>query len=139
MSKTIELARHLETLHINDMYKTDFYWTWDKTDDEIDAVFTVADALRDLRERNKSTRIFDSGTPVVAASANRRMCGIWVALHMVTCSPVGSTTTLRGSMKAGINRCWRYSRSITMPPSRAFAIAASTSPPVPASPESKTQ
>ena len=25
MSKTIELARHLETLHINDMYKTDFY------------------------------------------------------------------------------------------------------------------
>ena len=50
MSKTLELARHLETLHINDMYKTDFYWTWDKTDDEIDAIFTVADALRDLRE-----------------------------------------------------------------------------------------
>ncbi|MGP1419500.1 MAG: knotted carbamoyltransferase YgeW [Sphaerochaetaceae bacterium] len=61
MSKTTELARHLESLHINDMYKNDFYWTWDKTDEEIDAVFTVADALRDLRERNKSTRIFDSG------------------------------------------------------------------------------
>ena len=61
MSKTVELARHLETLHINNMYKTDFYWTWDKTDDEIDAVFTVADALRDLRERNKSTKIFNSG------------------------------------------------------------------------------
>ena len=61
MSKTVELARHLETLHINNMYKTDFYWTWDKTDDEIDAVFTVADALRDLRERNKSTKVFNSG------------------------------------------------------------------------------
>ena len=61
MSKTVELARHLETLHINNMYKNDFYWTWDKTDDEIDAVFTVADALRDLRERNKSTKIFNSG------------------------------------------------------------------------------
>ncbi|MCR5760735.1 MAG: knotted carbamoyltransferase YgeW [Sphaerochaetaceae bacterium] len=61
MSKTTKLARHLETLHINNMYKNDFYWTWDKTDEEIDAVFTVADALRDLRERNKSTRIFDSG------------------------------------------------------------------------------
>ena len=61
MSKTVELARHLEKLHINNMYKTDFYWTWDKTDDEIDAVFTVADALRDLRERNKSTKIFNSG------------------------------------------------------------------------------
>ena len=49
------------TIYINDMYKTDFYWTWDKTDDEIDAVFTVADALRDLRERNKNTKIFNSG------------------------------------------------------------------------------
>ena len=47
MSKTVELARHLSTLNINNMYKNDFYWTWDKTDDEIDAVFTVADALRD--------------------------------------------------------------------------------------------
>ena len=61
MSKTVELARHLSTLNINNMYKNDFYWTWDKTDDEIEAIFTVADALRDLRERNKSTRIFDSG------------------------------------------------------------------------------
>ena len=48
MSKTVELAKHLETLKINNMYKSDFYWTWDKTDDEIDAIFTVADALRDL-------------------------------------------------------------------------------------------
>ena len=61
MSKAAQLARQLEGLHINDMYKSDFYWTWDKTDEELAAVFTVADALRDLRERNKSTRIFDSG------------------------------------------------------------------------------
>jgi knotted carbamoyltransferase YgeW len=61
MSKTIELARQLELLHINNMYKNDFYWTWDKTDEELAAIFAVADALRDLRERNKSTRIFDSG------------------------------------------------------------------------------
>ena len=52
MSKTIELAKHLEKLHINNMYKSDFYWTWDKTDEELDAIFTVADALRDLRERS---------------------------------------------------------------------------------------
>lgn len=61
MSKTIELAQHLEKLHINNMYKNDFYWTWDKTDEELSAIFTVADALRDLRERNLSTRVFDSG------------------------------------------------------------------------------
>jgi len=85
------------------------------------------------------TRIFDSGTPVVAARANRRMWGIWVADHIVICSPVGSTTVERGSMNAGISRCWRYSRSITMPSARALAIASSTLPPVPASPESKTQ
>jgi hypothetical protein len=54
--------------------------------------------------------------PSTAASRNLRMCGIWVADHNVICSPVGSTTTDRGSMNAGINRCWRYSRSITMPP-----------------------
>ena len=84
------------------------------------------------------TRIFDSGTPVVAASANRRMCGICVADHIVSCSPVGSTTTERGSMNAGISRCWRYSRSITMPSPRAFSMASSTLPPVPASAESKT-
>ena len=35
MSKTTELARHLERLHINNMYKSDFYWTWDKTDEEL--------------------------------------------------------------------------------------------------------
>ena len=61
MSKALELAKHLESLNIENMYQSDFYWTWDKTNDEIDAIFTVADALRDLRERNKATRVFDSG------------------------------------------------------------------------------
>ena len=61
MSKTTELADKLSTLEIGNMYENDFYWTWDKTDDELEAIFTVADALRDLRERNKSTKIFDSG------------------------------------------------------------------------------
>ena len=61
MSKTAELVKHLQSLNIDKMYGSDFYWTWDKTDEELEAVFTVADALRDLRERNKSTRIFDSG------------------------------------------------------------------------------
>lgn len=61
MSKNLELAKHLRELKIDDMFENDFFLTWDKTDDEIDAVFTVADALRDLRERNISTKIFDSG------------------------------------------------------------------------------
>ena len=42
-------------------------------------------------------------------------------------------------MKAGINRCCRKVRSSTMPSWRAFSISSLTSPPVPASAESKTQ
>ncbi|MBO6164125.1 MAG: knotted carbamoyltransferase YgeW [Lachnospiraceae bacterium] len=61
MSKTKEFAEKLSKLNIENMYENDFYWTWDKTDDELAAIFTVADALRDLREQNKSTKIFDSG------------------------------------------------------------------------------
>ena len=61
MSKTTDFAKHLNELDFSKMYQNDFFLTWDKTDEEIDAVFTVADALRDLRERNISTKIFDSG------------------------------------------------------------------------------
>ncbi|MBQ3265186.1 MAG: knotted carbamoyltransferase YgeW [Ruminococcus sp.] len=61
MTKTAELAAKLRGLNIQNMYENDFFLTWDKTDDEIAAVFAVADALRDLRERNISTKIFDSG------------------------------------------------------------------------------
>ena len=85
------------------------------------------------------TRILDSETPSTAASRKRRMCGIWVADHMVICSPVGSTTVERGSMNAGMRRCWRYSRSIRIPLARASSIAASTAPPVPAVAESNCQ
>ena len=71
MSKTLELARHLETLHINDMYKTDFYWTWDKTDDEIDAIFTVADALRDPMFRRWWMPTTTCGVPSASAPMRR--------------------------------------------------------------------
>ena len=33
MSKALELAKHLESLNIENMYQSDFYWTWDKTND----------------------------------------------------------------------------------------------------------
>ena len=43
------------------MYEGDFFLTWEKSREELEAVFTVADALRHLRENNISTKIFDSG------------------------------------------------------------------------------
>lgn len=41
----------LRSLDFKDMYQNDFFLTWEKTDDELEAVFTVADALRNLREQ----------------------------------------------------------------------------------------
>ena len=51
----------LNRLDFGAMYESDFFLTWEKTDDEIEAVFTMADALRHMREQNISTKIFDSG------------------------------------------------------------------------------
>ncbi len=55
------LLAQLDELDFKNLYEDDFFLTWDKTEDELKAVFTVADAIRALRENNKSARIFDSG------------------------------------------------------------------------------
>ncbi len=59
--KINELIKELEGYDCKGLYQDDFFLTWDKSQDELMAIFTVADALRDLRENNRSTRIFDSG------------------------------------------------------------------------------
>jgi knotted carbamoyltransferase YgeW len=56
-----EYVEKLNGLDFQKMYQNDFFLTWEKTDDELQAVYTVADALRHLRENNVSTKIFDSG------------------------------------------------------------------------------
>ena len=61
MSNVKQYTDILETLKFSDMYEGDFFLTWEKTWDEIRATFTVADALRHLRESNISTKLFDSG------------------------------------------------------------------------------
>jgi len=64
MSSFTDLTTTLAKLNTKDMYQNDFLLTWEKSDDELKATFAVADALRNLRERNISTRIFDSGLGV---------------------------------------------------------------------------
>ena len=61
MSDFKNLVEKLKNLKTQDMFMNDFFLTWEKTDDELNAVWTVADALRDLRQRNISTKVFDSG------------------------------------------------------------------------------
>ncbi len=61
MSNVKQFTDKLDQLKFDEMYNGDFFLTWEKTRDELEAVFTVADALRHLRENNVSTKIFDSG------------------------------------------------------------------------------
>ena len=61
MSNVKQFTDKLEKLNFEKMYEGDFFLTWEKSREELEAVFTVADALRHLRENNISTKIFDSG------------------------------------------------------------------------------
>jgi len=63
--KTLEdyIAR-LNALNFKEMYNNDFFLTWEKTDDELEAVWVLADALRFMRENNISTKVFESGLGV---------------------------------------------------------------------------
>lgn len=56
-----ELLEKLKKLDYKDLYHNDFFLTWDKTQEELEAIFTVADTLRYLRGNNISPKIFDSG------------------------------------------------------------------------------
>jgi knotted carbamoyltransferase YgeW len=59
--KIRELIKRVARLDYQDMYLNDFLLTWDKSEDEILATFTVAEILRGLRRNNISSRLFDSG------------------------------------------------------------------------------
>ena len=49
-AKFTELVEQLNGLDFKGMYGSDFLHTWDKTTDELKALYIVADALRELRE-----------------------------------------------------------------------------------------
>ena len=64
MSEIQQYIDVLNGLDFKGMYGSDFLHTWDKTTDELKALYATAAALRNLRERNISTKIFDSGLSV---------------------------------------------------------------------------
>jgi knotted carbamoyltransferase YgeW len=64
MSNLDAMIKGLGNLNFKDMYNNDFLLTWEKTADEIQAVFQVADILRKMREENISSKVFDSGLGV---------------------------------------------------------------------------
>ena len=65
MADTIQpYLDELAKLDFSKMYNEAFLLTWEKSTDELRALYAVADALRNLRERNISTRLFESGLAV---------------------------------------------------------------------------
>lgn len=61
MENIKNLMERLKKLDFREMYNNDFFLTWEKSNEELESVFVVADILRSMRENNISTRIFDSG------------------------------------------------------------------------------
>jgi len=59
-----EVIKKLDGLKYQGLYLDDFLLTWDKNDDELQAVFVVAEALRLLRENNVSSDIYNSGLAI---------------------------------------------------------------------------
>ena len=47
-----EMLELLKQLNIKNMYENDFFLTWDKTEDELKAIWIVADILRYLRTQH---------------------------------------------------------------------------------------
>ena len=64
MTRIEEQIKQLVQLNSAGMYLDDFLLTWDRTGDEIAAVFKTAEILMDLRKNNISSRVFDSGLAV---------------------------------------------------------------------------
>ena len=56
--------KQLAALNSEGMHLDDFLLTWDRKDDEIAAVFKVAEILMGMRKNNISARAFDSGLAV---------------------------------------------------------------------------
>ncbi|OFZ85044.1 MAG: knotted carbamoyltransferase YgeW [Bdellovibrionales bacterium RIFOXYD1_FULL_44_7] len=63
MEKFNQLMKELEALKIG-MYEKDFLLTWEKSHDEILATLKVAESLKNLYDRNISTKVFESGLAV---------------------------------------------------------------------------
>jgi len=64
MKKINEMIKKLEKLDTAKMFNNDFLLTWEKSYDELQAVFLTADLLRAFREKNVSPKLFDSGLAI---------------------------------------------------------------------------
>lgn len=55
--------KELEKLN-SELYGKDFFLTWEKSEDDLRAIFEVAMVLKEMRQQNISSKIFDSGLAI---------------------------------------------------------------------------
>ncbi len=60
LHKRIELLKQLKPA----LYKKDFLLTWEKSNDDLKTVLEVAAILKEMRDKNISPRVFDSGLAI---------------------------------------------------------------------------
>jgi len=63
-TKITDRINSLAQKETGNMFLKDFFLTWEKTDDELAAVFEIAQILREMRDQNISPKVFDSGLAV---------------------------------------------------------------------------
>lgn len=63
-AEIIESIKGLSGLKTTGMVGNDFFLTWEKSEEELAAVFATAQILRGMRDNNISPRVFDSGLAV---------------------------------------------------------------------------
>ena len=68
------MIEELKALDTHRMYLNDFFHTWKESDDELAAVFKVAEILRGMRENNISAKVFDSGLGISIFRDGKRDC-----------------------------------------------------------------
>lgn len=61
--KTIKAIQEISSIE-NSMFHQDFFLTWEKKPEELGLILSVAEILRQLRNDNLSSRLFDSGLAV---------------------------------------------------------------------------
>jgi knotted carbamoyltransferase YgeW len=48
----------------SDLFRKDFLLTWEKGEDDLNAIMSIAEILKEMREQNISPRVFDSGLAI---------------------------------------------------------------------------
>ena len=98
----------LNQLNFKEMYENDFFLTWEKSDDEIEAVFTVADNGKGI-PLHLLGKLFDGAARSDRTSDGKRSMGIGLSVCRTVVHAHGGT--IRGENKKDGGACF----TVTLP------------------------